>query len=164
MALREDIRVWDGRTADDMLRVFTCHHLSGTFTDDLLTCLHEPKLQAGATWLLKRHLDDGGGLSAEQVRQFLLVLPSLDAWGARLHALQCLHHLDIPSQDAGTVERFLRDCLREQNKFVRAWAYSGFHHLAQQHHEYRAETDRLLNNASESESASVQARIRRLMR
>jgi hypothetical protein len=87
----------------------------------------------------------------------------LESWGSKLHLLQCLPHLAIDERAKPALESFLRDSMGSDNKFVRAWAYNGFHVLALQYPQYRAEAKRLLGRALKSEAASVKARIRRIL-
>jgi hypothetical protein len=73
--------------------------------------------------------------------------------------------LPIPKQQATKVEHFLNTCLTADHKFVRAWAYHGYHHLATSHPKYRDETTALLQDALETETAaSVLARVRKLLK
>ncbi len=61
------------------------------------------------------------------------------------------------------LEAFLRECLEDRNKFVRAWAYGGFHQLAVEHAEYRGEAVQLFEKALDEEAASVKARVRKVV-
>ena len=79
-----------------------------------------------------------------------------------LHLLQCLHYLSIPDEDRVVLEQFLDACVRSEKKFVRAWAYSGYHELALRFPQYRDAVDGMLARAAGSESASVRARIHNL--
>jgi len=59
------------------------------------------------------------------------------------------------------VEIFLRVCLLDNNKFVRAWAYKGFYELAVQ---YPKETRQFFEMAMRDEAPSVKSRIRNIMK
>jgi hypothetical protein len=59
---------------------------------------------------------------------------------------------------------FLRTCLADENKFVRAWAYNGFYLLSQQYPEYQQETEQFFAMAMRDEAASVKARIRNILK
>ena len=83
---------------------------------------------------------------------------------SKLHILQCLPYLDIPEDDSVGLGKFLDACLESDSKFVRAWAYNGFNELSLRFPRYREKVDGLLARAIESESASVQARIRNILK
>ncbi len=68
--------------------------------------------------------------------------------------------LPIPLQSVKYVEAFARDCLCDNNKFVRAWAYNAFYLLSRQYPVYRDEAEQFLKMGLADEPASVQARIR----
>ena len=59
---------------------------------------------------------------------------------------------------------FLRNCLVDNNKFVRAWAYNGFYELAVQYPEYEKETKQFFEMAMRDEAPSVKSRIRNIMK
>ena len=80
------------------------------------------------------------------------------------HILQCLPYLAIPKKDKDKVQRFLRKCLVEDNKFLRAWAYNGFYELAVQYPEHVEETKQFFEMAMRDEAPSVKARIRNMMK
>ena len=162
MSLEQDVRSWDGKSADVIGEFYERHHDSGVFAETLVTFIHDVTLQKGATWLLKRYLDSGRRLTSTQTHSVFRCLRGLECWEARLHALQCLPSLTISGRNKKKVDKFLRECIDSENKFVRAWAYGGFHELAKQHVEYQEEVQQLLASASKTEAASVRARIRNL--
>ncbi|MDE0522869.1 MAG: hypothetical protein OXH79_13040 [Boseongicola sp.] len=81
-----------------------------------------------------------------------------------MHILQCLPYLDIPEDESAGLERFLEACLESDNKFVRAWAYSGFNEMSLRFPRYRDRVGRMLALAGVSEAASVRARIRKIQK
>ena len=70
----------------------------------------------------------------------------------------------IPRTHKKNVETFLRECLVNDTKFVRAWAYSGLYELAFQYPEYKEEAKQLFEMAMRDEPASVKSRIRKVMK
>lgn len=122
----------------------------------------DPDPQWAAVKLLGRYLEGGAPLPPDAARRFLDGLPVLTRWETRLQALQALPYVAIPLRQAGALYEFLSGCLAGPNKFVRAWAYGGLHHLASQHGEYRARVIPLLDRAGREEAPSVRARLRRL--
>ncbi len=163
MTLEADIKAWDGKSVDAMERTYARHSKRPSFLAELTSALADESLQDGATWLLKHHLERKSPLDEARAKEVLRVLPKLKSWVAKLHVLQCLQWMPIPARYKKKLETFLRACLQEENKFVRAWAYSGFCELARQHPEYRLEAQQLCQQAASSEAASVRARIRNIM-
>lgn len=147
--------MWDGRTVAALEDVFARYGHSTEFVPALIAYMEEPILQAGASWLLKKVAESGRAFSPTEVHAIYELLPQLEAWTTKLHILQSMPFLPITCQQKNVVEPFLRDCLCDKNKFVRAWAYNGFYELARQHAVYQDEVTVLLGKALQDEAASV---------
>ena len=124
----------------------------------------EPRLQVAATWVLKRFCDAGLDLSPEQGTRILELVGQVSPWEARLHLLQVVSTVAIPSHRANTLYRTLGTLVEDANKFVRAWAFGGLIELADQHEKFRVEVKDRVLEAQETAPASVQARIRNATR
>lgn len=161
-SLERDIRDWDGKSADAIQMVYDAYSESSDFVDQLISMLVSVDLQDGATWLIKRYVEEHGRLGAARERALYRSASSLEPWGARLHVLQCIPHLPIPKASIDTVGEFVRDNLDSQKTFVRAWAYGALHALAERDARFEDEARRRFEKARVSESASVRARLRRL--
>ncbi|MCP4400146.1 MAG: hypothetical protein GY801_22915 [bacterium] len=72
--------------------------------------------------------------------------------------------MPIEKSHANGVCAFLKACLVDRHKFVKAWAYNGLYELATQHREYTEETQQLFDMAMRDEATSVKARIRNIMK
>ena len=164
MTLRDDIASWDLKSADAIRDTYGRHAGAASFLNEIVDLLREASLQPGATWLLKHHLDSGGGLDQRLAGRVFTLLPQLQHWSARLHVLQCIPHLAIPSRRRKNVEAFLGDCLADPNKFVRAWTYGAFHQLAVQYPEHQPAVTALLERALREEAPAVKARVRRVVK
>ena len=162
--LQHKIEGWDQKSAEAIREIYDQHHLDNGFTADTIELIASRSAESGATWLLKENFERGNMLTTEETHQLFLNLPALHQWSSKLHILQCLPYLQINSEDKARVELFIRECLLEKNKFVRAWAYNGFYLLGQQHQEYQQEASKLLEVALEIEAPSVKARIRNLLK
>ena len=92
------------------------------------------------------------------------MLQSLEHWESRLHVLQSIPYMPIPGTHKKKVETFLRECLVDDVKFVKAWAYSGFYELAVQYPEYQDEAEQFFEMAMRDQPASVRSRIRNIMK
>ena len=164
MSLKADILAWDGKSAADIGSVYDTHATSRAFTDRLIGFMPDRTLQTGATWLLKRHLEQGGTLAEPQADAFYGACPALEEWGACLHVLQCTPRVAVPVSKARRVAAFLDRCLTNRRPMVRAWAYWGYHELASLHARYTADAEALLLDAAASETAgSVKARVRKAL-
>lgn len=162
MSLASAIRNWDGKSADDIARVYEEFAGRKNFVGSLVSYLEQEELQPGASWLLKAWCKEGKKLSEKQTTGMLAALPGLKSWGARLHCLQCLDLLVIPDACEQPLERFLRRQLTHENTFVRAWAYNGYAVLSRKNSSFRREAELLFEMAMRDEPASVKARIRQI--
>lgn len=158
------ISQWSGRSAQDMRLIYDSFSKARNFVPSLLKLAHEPQSQTGATWLLKHYLETDGTLTPDQSADFFGCLHYLQSWESKLHMLQSLSHVTIAQSQCMRLEDFLQTCIEDQNKFVRAWAYNGFFYLAKQYPKYQDVVRQRMEQAKDSESASIKARIRILMR
>ena len=114
----------------------------------LAECLEDEGAQRGATWLLKHYLEQQPrSVDAATIESVYSRLEELVHWEAKLHVLQCIPYMPVPAAQAQAVETFVRSCLRDQAKFVRAWAYNGFCELARLRPGLRGEAMRLFERA-----------------
>lgn len=164
MRLLEEIASWDGKSAAALQSTYERHGDEEGFLATILEHIGDVELQRAATWLLKRHLEAGNSLSPGGSRAILGVLSDQEHWESKLHVLQCLPYLDIPEDQSAALEQFLDSCLESDKKFVRAWAYNGYNELSLRFPRYREEVKLMLARASESEAASVRARIRNILK
>jgi hypothetical protein len=162
--LRKELLAWDGKSADDIGAVYQNHASDPDFIADILDALGDPPLQKGATWLVKKHLDSGCGFDSAETGRIYCAALKLSFWESRLHLLQCIPLLGITVHDKSLVETFLRSCLNDPNRFIRAWAYGGFVELAVAFSEFEIETRRLVEYAMRDETPSVTARLRNAMK
>ncbi len=163
MDLALDIANWDGKSADEIRAIYETYQGHKDFVSHSVKLLKQTKYQTGATWLLKRHLEQGRVLDAQAIKSIYNALSGLEHWQARLHVLQCVPRMPIPQSSRLRVEKFLRTCLIDDVKFVRAWAYFGFYELALQYPQHQKEAMQILELGLRDEPASVQARIRKAL-
>lgn len=166
MNILEELGRFDGRHVEPLAALGVRLLARGAGTDELIEIAGSPeeRLQTAASWVLKWLQENRVVYPAERVRALLRLLGRVDAWEARLHLLQMLDGLEIPSRAARTLRETLTIYTRDSSKFVRAWSYSGLFVRANQHPRYRREVLVLLDEASNDEAASVRARVRRIRR
>lgn len=164
MTLETDIRAWDGKSTDDILAIYRTHQSSNALIENVLSALHDSTTCKGASWILKHHLESGCKISQWQLDRLFSGLDELSSWESRLHILQLLQYVELMGRNKMALERFMRRCLVDNNKFVRAWAYNGFYLLATCFPEYEKEVRHFFEMALHDEAPSVKARIRNIMK
>ncbi len=120
------------------------------------------KIQSAATWLLKNLNEQRNLFSEAQTVDLIDLLSNLNHWDAKLHVLQILPSLTIPSQHFDPLQRNLKKNTQSENKLLRAWSFNGLEVLAYQHSSLRSEVNRILSVAQNDPAASVRARIRQI--
>ncbi len=164
MRIKSEIKKWDGKSVSEIGDIYSCHCHESSFVSEIITLIGMDKLQKGATWLLKRYLEDENELSKSEIISIYKNLGVIEQWESKLHILQSLPFMPIGKSQKNKVEAFLRKCLVDNNKFVRAWAYNGFYELAVQYPEYEKETKQFFEMAMRDEAPSVKSRIRNIMK
>lgn len=164
MSLEQVLQQWDGKSAEDIGCIYDRYVGRTDFVSSIIALIKKGDSQKGASWLLKRYLENEQQLEPKQTAQLWTLLSGLECWETKLHLLQSLPYLKIGNNDKQKVEYFLRRCLSDNNKFVRAWAYHGFYELSLQYPEHQEETKKCFALAMEDEAASVKARIRNILK
>ncbi|XOV90763.1 MAG: hypothetical protein ACFHX7_18450 [Pseudomonadota bacterium] len=155
---------WDGKSSSDIVAIYHRFCQEKHFVPRIIELAQHKTLEKGATWLLKHHLENKHKLNAREIASVYKLAQELENWEARLHILQCVPYMPIGAVEKRGVELFLRDCLVDRNKFVRAWAYNGFYEMSLQYPEYTEETKKLCEMGMRDEAPSVKARIRNIMK
>lgn len=164
MSMKQEIASWNGKSSDDIGTVYIRYSGDDSFVRQLIELSSQADLQKGATWLLKHYLEDNRKLETGGISVILKLLLQLESWEAKLHILQCIPYMPIGKVDRKGVEVFLRKCLADNNKFVRAWAYNGFYEIALQYPEYEEEAKKFFEMALRDEAPSVKARVRNIVK
>jgi len=162
--LAHALKDWDQKSVDTLLQLYQQYTATVGFVQELIELLNQQEQQTGASWLLKHHLEGGHLLTDNECLQVYQQALGLTAWPAKLHLLQSIPFMPIPACQKDPLERFLRSCLIDTNKFVRAWAYNGFHELSLQFPEFLPESQQFIEMALRDEAPSVKARIRAILR
>jgi len=166
LSLETQIRNWDQKSVKAIMDIHTTHVAEADLMDQLLLLAGETDLETGATWLIKHQLENKlTRIDHAQTLKLTHLFPELSGWEARLHCLQIFPFIDLPREGAELILQFVLACSQDDNKFVRAWAYSGLHQLALAHPQYRDQARVVLETAQESErAASVKVRLRRALK
>jgi len=164
MNIQDELAAWDGKSAHHIGKIYNNYNNKVVFLHNVIELMAQAKCQKAASWLLKHHLENDNKINLPETQSVFKLLHTLDHWESKLHVLQSLPFLNIPNDYKTALEHFLRDCLTQTNKFIRAWAYNGFYELAKQYPEYEEETRLFFDMAMRDEAPSVRARIRNIMK
>ncbi len=160
MKIADAIAAWDGKSVEYLKKLYISSTSSRQLAASLLRLMKRKDLQPGASWMLKQHLSAGHRLTPAQESTLASMLPDLADIDCKLHVLQCMQYMSIGKQHCDAYASFVSECLAADNKFVRAWAYSGLYELAVRHPAYRKEAKATLTRATQDPAASVRARAR----
>ena len=128
-------------------------------------CNHDDaNVSAGASWLLKSALDNGGVLGAEVVAEMLEHLPGEHSWGAQLHVCQLIGRLALSDGQAHVLAAWLGPLLAHKRPFIRAWSLDALVMLSRSHADLADSANRALAAAEDDLAASVRARARNLVK
>ena len=119
-------------------------------------------VQTRATWMLKRLAENHVNLKAAHLIALFGSVSELTSWISKLHVCQMLQQVNIPEESTGSVAWLLERNLMDENRFLRAWSYSGFYELAKQHPKYIDYALEQLKRGETEKAASVKARIRNI--
>ena len=162
--LLSKLRQWDGVRVEYLKELYIANSSSIDFFDKLVTiCVNEQTLENAATWLIKHHYDNGRTLPEFLTERLLAGCKNLKNWEAKLHVLQIIPHVTLSEKSTIIIDEFVRECLADNNKFVRAWAYNGFYVLTKYIPELKTELELICQRAMETESAAVKSRVRKII-
>lgn len=157
------LKSWDKKSSDDIADIYQCYCSDDLLTIKLISYLDNVECQTAAAWLIKHHIEIKGEQSLALSSEIYNRAVYLIDWQSRLLILQSMHLLPIEGKSVKRAEAFVRDCLADTNKFVRAWAYNAFYLLAKQHPKFQDEAIQFLNLGITDEPSSVKVRIRKCL-
>lgn len=166
-SLHAALEAYDGKTVATLEAIHGGCVGSASLLDELIEITVDTEspanVQAGATWLLRRYLQDGHAPTASGIERLAAGLAHIEHPWACLHLCQAMDPMAVPARHADAFATFLRRCLDMPSKFVRAWAYDGFFRLGQHHARFEPEALALLVKAQEEEAPSIRARVRKIL-
>lgn len=162
--IEADLLAWDRRHVGLLVGLYDRTSDIDGFADAVVDLATNPHTQVGATWLLKRHHENGHRLAAEQTGRLLLVGAQSDEWEAVLHILQIVPFYDDWTAHLEALEVLVRANLDHKRPFVRTAATQAFAELAGSAPEFKEELISRCESALLRESASVKARVRHILR
>jgi len=164
--LIESLRQFDGKRTVDLERLSDSLPRSDDSVARLLVVAEhdETTVQVGATWILKRWLEEGVPHVERSAVHLVQLLTHATHWQARLHLLQMLASLCVPVESLSVLVKELSGLLMDDNKFVRAWALSALANVADQNDALRQDVNSTIEDAENDEAASVRARVRQIQK
>ena len=162
-ALTQALLDFNGKSTDSLERFAAAHQSDASLVAELcdFAASDDRNVQAAATWLLKRFGVTGAELSPEQTKTLLRLLLQETSWLSRIHVLQMMDTLLVPTSMAAPLIEALAAQASGANTFIRAWSAHGAAVLADQHPAYRDSVLDLLAAAELDAAPSVRARLRR---
>lgn len=156
------ISEYDGRSPGILTEVAHRHRDDPGYVDALvdLSAHAERLICEGATWLLKKALEEGAEPTREQIAALVEALPAIKAWQAQLHLCQSIAMLEVPPACRLRLAAWLRDRIGANRPFLRAWALDALYRIEGPTDQMRSLLDRMATD----EAASVRARVRGLRR
>ncbi|HVS54144.1 MAG TPA: hypothetical protein VHD62_17445 [Opitutaceae bacterium] len=122
-----------------------------------------PALERAGGWLLRRWMNSGAELSAEEGALLIDGLDAVRSHVGRLMLYQLFtEHPELMETAPDDAAAFLRPGLDAAQATARAWSLSALSLLARSHPEHRADVRRALARARRDPEACVQARLRQM--
>lgn len=163
-ALTSKLKMWDGIRVGYLMDLYKANFSDPSFFEHLvMLCVKEQDLQKTTTWLIKHHYDSGRALPNFLTRKLLTACRNVENWEAKLHLLQLLPHVELTGNSLISAEDFVRNCLNDNNKFVRAWAYNGLYELTKYVPALKTELEFICERAMKTESAAIKSKVRKIL-
>jgi HEAT repeat protein len=166
MNLIMSLRRFDGKRTADLERLSLSMSRSPASVAQLLAFAEhdDTTVQVGATWILKRWLEEGVPEVERSAEDLVELLPHATDWRVQLHVLQMLPSLRISMASLKILTTVLPGLVMHENKFVRAWALSGLVALADQSNELRQDVVSAITDAEDDPAPSVRVRVRQIQK
>lgn len=162
--LIDKLKSWDGFHIEYLKNLYNTDKTNADFFGNLVTiCINEQDLQKATTWLIKHHYNSGQLLPKPLTAKLLTACKNVENWEAKLHLLQLFPHFELTEKSIAVVEDFARNCLTDNNKFVRAWAYNGLYELTKYIPELKTELEFICQRAMETESAAIKSKVKKIL-
>jgi len=162
--LKRKLGLWDGVHVDYLKELYNANSSSIAFFENLVKlCIDEKDLQISTTWLIKHHYDNRQKLPEHLTEKLLVACKNLERWEAKLHLLQLVPHFNLTDNSIIITDDFVRECLIDSNKFVRAWAYNALYELTKYIPELKSELEFMCHKAMETESEAIKSKVRKIL-
>jgi hypothetical protein len=162
--LIESLRKFDGKRTSELERLSVSMARTADSVAQLLAVAEhdDATVQVGATWILKRWLEEGVPHVEGSAADFVRLLKRATDWEVQLHLLQMLASLPVPAKSLSMLKKLLPRLLMDDNKFIRAWSLSLLAAMADQSQALRQDVISTIQIAENDDAAAVRARIRQI--
>ena len=101
-ALHEALKDFDGKAMTILSEARAALGGRPSFLSDLvrLAAHDEANVSAGATWLIKDHLENDGHLTRAQTKSLIGGLDAMSSWQSHLHVCQSVQYLQPSAEEA----------------------------------------------------------------
>lgn len=163
-SLRDALRAFDGKAVSCLSEARVKYEDAPDYLAQLvaLAAESEAEISAGATWMLKDHLENGGSLPSELVAPVLRNLTQTPSWSTALHLLQSVQYLDLGGVSDPGFSQAVVEYTGHERPFLRAWAVDALWRLSTAHSNLRPLAENALETAANDPAASVRARARQI--
>lgn len=163
-SLRDALLAFDGKAVSCLSEASAKFKAAPDYLSQLvaLAGVREAEIAAGATWMLKDHLEHGGSLPRDLVAPVLQTLTSMPSWSAILHILQSVRYLDLRDVNDPAIFEAIVGFTRHERPFLRAWAVDALCHWSTVHPNVQRQAEYALKRAGNDPAASVRARARKI--
>lgn len=164
MVMKQVLSAYDGKAISLLTELAVRVHLRPDYMMTLIALMGrgEGHVSDGATYLIKRALEEGAHLDDDQMDALLANLPALSAWQAILHMCQSVRLLTLMDEHADPLAEWLAGHLDHARPFIRAWSVDGLCHIGERFPAHHARAFAALEAARADDAASVRARVRNL--
>jgi hypothetical protein len=163
--LKELYLQWDGTHTAYLKNLYREYRDDPALIPATLALLETAQaVEVSCSWVLKHHVDQGEMLSSDQVDQLVKKMAGLRFWESRLHLLQIIPNVSLTPAHAEQLEPSIRPLLFADKKFVKAAAFTAYFEIVTLIPELQHEFRLICEDALEKASASVNVRIRRVLK
>lgn len=163
-AVPERVLEFDGKTTGSLEAA--CKAAGPDFTGFArlleLAASEDSRLQIAATWAIRKLLELGAEITAEQSATFIETAAVQIAWEARLHIVQSVQFIRNEDFDTRKLAEIITPWHLAKRPFLRAWTLDALCRLAQRDPSLKDSAAALLAKADDDPAASVRARVRNL--
>lgn len=156
---------WDGKHTNYLKNIYQTNMHAASFIQNIIAIYASNDATENATtWLIKHFCDKGEILDNEQIGRIFQKIGKLKHWGSQLHLLQTIPQLNLSKPLITPIEPFLKKSLSSNRTFVRAAAFEAYFEVIKFFPELKNEFKLTCEDALEKESASVQVKLKRILK
>lgn len=133
---------------------------------DLLkfAAVSQANIAARAIWVVRQISDKDPALLASHKAMIVNELTKSELWEVKAELCHIIPELPLTVDDARTAITFFESCQKDESKIVRAWSLNGLFEVSKIVPEITETVSQLLAEALNSDTASVSARARNILK